>query len=167
MKKRLLFQISFVPVASHVRIINQKYSWKLLFQPKRILGRDFVLGPLFLSSVFSDFEIDDFWHLWYIIEKPLKSLFICTKGRFLVLFVRKLRGFKILKSDHKNTEGGHTNSDRWVKFSWLQCILRPRCFRLSLISFSESAKSEAQRWSPCPPASMRSWWPRRSTLERT
>ena len=58
----------------------------------------------FLSSVFSDFEIDDFWHLWYIIVKPLKSLFICTKGSLLVLFVWKLRGFKVLKNEQMNSE---------------------------------------------------------------
>ena len=61
-------------------------------------------STFFLFSVFSDFEIDDFWHLWYIIVKPLKSLFICTKASLLVLFVWKLRGFKVLKNEQMNSE---------------------------------------------------------------
>ena len=73
--------------------------------PKEFWGGTLCSGHFFfLVSVFSDFEIDDFWHLWYIIVKPLKSLFICTKGSLLVLFVWKLRGFKVLKNEQMNSE---------------------------------------------------------------
>ena len=87
-------------------MISSKCLFQMLFVPtQKNFGEGLCArATFFLFSVFSDFEIDDFWHLWYIIVKPLKSLFICTKGSLLVLFVWKLRGFKVLKNEQMNSE---------------------------------------------------------------
>ena len=71
--------------------------WSYCSNPKN-LGRDFVLGPLFfVFTVFGNFEIDDFGHLWYNIGKLLRSSFICTKGSFSALFVQVLWGLEVFQ----------------------------------------------------------------------
>ena len=77
----------------------------LLFQPKRILGRDFVLGPLFFSPPFlAILRLMIFGTCDTSLESSCKTLSFGSWENFSVLFVWKLRGFKVLKNEQMTSE---------------------------------------------------------------
>ena len=105
---KAFFQYSYLNLLNINWITFKQRIWKRNFNfnisifvivpTQRIWGGTLYSVHFFLFSVFGDFEIDDFWHLWYIIRKVFKSSFICTKGSFSELFAWKLWGFKVFQN---------------------------------------------------------------------
>lgn len=94
--------------------------------PKEFWGGTLCSGHFFffLFSVFSDFEIDDFWHLWYIIKKPLKSSFICTKLPSVnCLEVTRVQSFEKWANYQRNERSS-------TLISWYQMYIAKRLINL-------------------------------------